>query len=78
MKNYTQIDNLNLYKNKIDGRYYQLTSVGVTPNGCWLINPTMREIVDIDIATGVYVYGDKIYYLGTGAIAATVNYKLEA
>lgn len=47
--------NRNLWKR--NGTYYRLYSVGVTPNGCWLIAPKMVELADIDISTGKDVYG---------------------
>jgi hypothetical protein len=44
-------------RNGIHGVYYRLFASGVTPNGCWLINPVMRELLDIDVASGKDVYG---------------------
>ena len=48
----------NLYKR--DGRYYKLQGTGITPNRHWVINPSMVELLDIDIATGKDIYGDTI------------------
>lgn len=51
-----------------DEKSYRLFAYGITPNGCWLISPEMREIVDIDIATGNDIYGEDIIefeYIGT-------------
>jgi len=59
----------NLYK--MGGRYYRLHGTGITPNGCWVINPVMVELKDIDIATGNDVYGERIVI---DNIAGTVNH----
>lgn len=39
---------------------YRLFGTGVTPNGCWVVNPEMRELADIDVATGKDVYGSDV------------------
>lgn len=43
-----------------DGRYYCMFATGITPNGCWLINPVLRELVDIEPSTGIRVYGEGV------------------
>lgn len=63
---------LNLYKR--DGKYYRLFATSVTPNGCWLINPAMRELLDIDTATGRDIYGFTIS-LGDGTVPASHPYQ---
>ncbi len=45
----------NLYR--ANNRSYRLFGTGITPNGCWVINPKMVELVDIDVASGADVYG---------------------
>lgn len=42
---------------KYDGKYFRLFGKGITPNGCWIINPEMREVIDINTATGTDEYG---------------------
>lgn len=51
----------NLWKR--DGKYYRLFGDGITPNGCWRINPYLRELSDIDAATGRDIYGEETIYL---------------
>ena len=48
----------NLYK--MNKTYYRLFGTDITPNGCWVINPKMVELKDIDIPTGKDVYGTEI------------------
>ena len=55
LEDFTKV-NRNLYKDA-DGKYFRLFATGETPNRCWLINPAMRELLDIDIATGKDIYG---------------------
>ena len=49
---------VNLYK--IENKYYRLFARGTTPNNCWLIAPELRELLDIDVATGKDVFGSHI------------------
>ena len=42
------------------GIYYKLHGTGITPNGCWVINPKMVELVDVDVPTGQEVWGQEI------------------
>ncbi len=61
--------NHNLYKSQ--GKYYRLFAKGVTPNDCWLIAPVMRELIDIDVATGKDVFGvSLIEFDVTGTVSA--------
>lgn len=45
----------NLYRT--GAGYWRLFAAGITPNGCWLMAPKMRELKDIDVASGKDVYG---------------------
>jgi len=71
MKKYDKINsfqriNANLWKR---GRYYfRLFANGVTPNECWLINPRMVELKDIEISSGNDVYGCRTIFLGQGSV----------
>lgn len=47
--------NRNLYK--YNNRYFRLFGKSVTPNGCWIVAPVMKELRDIDVATGKDVFG---------------------
>jgi hypothetical protein len=61
--------NRNLYKS--EGKYYRLFARGITPNNCWLIAPVLRELIDIDVATGEDVYGmSQIEFDVTGTVSA--------
>ncbi len=48
----------NLWKRE-DGKYFRLFATGRTYNMRHLINPEMRELVEIDAATGSDVYGNE-------------------
>lgn len=48
-----------------DGKLYRLFGRGTTPNGCWVICPVMKQVKDIEIATGEDVYGGEIIGLGS-------------
>ena len=50
--------NRNLYR--LGDKYYRLYGTGITPNGCWVINPVMRELIDINIASGLDIIGTEI------------------
>lgn len=69
MKNFTQVENTSLYKSDATGRYYRLTYIAITPNGCWLVSPKLIEVLDIDIATGTDIYGNSVYHLGEGCVS---------
>jgi hypothetical protein len=60
----------NLYK--FEGKFYRLFGKGVTPNGCWIIAPEMRELKDINVATGKDVYGEDVLQFDgvTGTVGA--------
>lgn len=53
---------------KYDGHYFRLFGKGITPNGCWLAGAQMRELVDIDVATGNDIYGNWIQDLELGTV----------
>lgn len=57
---------LNLWKS--DGKWFRLFANGVTPNGCWLINPKMINLVSIDIETGNDLYSDIIIELDMSTV----------
>jgi hypothetical protein len=48
----------NLWK-RGDGKYFRLFATGRLANMRHLINPEMRELVEIDAATGSDVYGNE-------------------
>lgn len=66
-------DMTKIHKNlwKLDNQYFRMFGHGITPNGCWIINPISRELIDIDIATGNDVYG--LAELEFGGIVGTVS-----
>ena len=59
-----------------EGRYYRMYANGITPNNCWLIAPELRELVDIDVATGDDVYGPgRLEFDGvTGTVPSAFEY----
>ena len=69
MSDMTQVGR-NLYRS--GSKYYRLFAHGVTPNSCYLITPVLRQLLDIDTATGNDVYGEETIDLGTGAVVASV------
>jgi hypothetical protein len=58
--NYNEFEQVgrNLYKK--GGKYYRLFGTHITDNKCWIINPKMVELRDINIASGNDFYGDEI------------------
>lgn len=62
----------NLYK--LNGRYFKLFAKGITPNGCWLIQPLYREIIDISGPGGYDVYGLEQYKAETGTIPGHLEF----
>ncbi len=52
MKNLTDFTHVQGALWKIEAKYYRLHGDGVTPNGCWRVNPRMVGISDIDATTG--------------------------
>lgn len=57
-----------LYQNVATGTYYRLVAYGVSPNGCWLIDPRLYELLDINAGSGDDVYGPGVVnfeYCGT-------------
>lgn len=78
MPNFNQfeksIHNRNFYK--FEGKSYYLFAKGVTPNGCWLIAPEMREVTDIDVATGKHIFSGEVYKLEvTGDVPSSCVYQ---
>jgi len=72
INDFTQI-NRNLWKK--NSKYYRLTGMGITPNGCWIIAPTMIELIDIDAATGNDIYGaEVIKFDATGTVMTGNEY----
>lgn len=67
--------NNNLYQE--NGIYYRLFGYGITPNQCWVISPIFVELVDIDIATGKDIYGNKRIKCDTGAIYKTAHLNMK-
>jgi hypothetical protein len=53
---------------KYDGHFFRLFGKGITPNNCWLAAPEMRELVDINIATGEDVYSNWVQPLDSGTV----------
>jgi len=79
--NYNEFEQIraNLYQIEFsditDNRYFRLFGSGITPNGCWIINPKMVELKDIDIASGGDVYGAEIKIHDiTGTVPAYKEY----
>ena len=56
----------NLYK--FDGHYFRLFGKGITPNGCWLAGAEMRQLLDIDTATGNDIFSQWVQPLELGAV----------
>jgi len=56
--------------------YYRLFGKSITPNGCWVIAPEIRELLDIDISTGRDVYGRRTLEI-CGGITGTVEASAE-
>lgn len=61
--------NRNLYiYNK---HYYKLFASGVTPNGCWVVNALLREIIDIESESGTDVFGSSMILFGEGEVSSS-------
>jgi hypothetical protein len=59
-------------------KYYRLYGKGITPNGCWVIAPKLREITDIDAGTGNDIYSGNFITLDvTGTVSASNEYITE-
>lgn len=58
-------------------KYYRLHASGITANGCWLVNPKMVQITDINVSTGLDVTNGVQIYLGTGAVPSAMRFKKE-
>lgn len=48
-----------------NNKLYRLFGRGTTPNGCWVIAPTMQHVADINTATGEDIYSGETIELGT-------------
>jgi len=59
---------------KYDGHYFRLFGNGMTPNHCWLAAPEMRELVDIDIASGRDIYSNWVQPLDNGTVPIGCEY----
>lgn len=63
----------NLYRH--GNTYYRLFAHSVSPNMCWLINPVMQELLDIDTASGKDVYGTRKIILETcGTVPSSLEF----
>ena len=52
-------------------KYYRLFGDGITPNGCWILNPVFKNLIDIDIATGQDIFSNQKYTIGVcGKVSA--------
>jgi len=66
---FTSVDSCrNLYR--IGAKYYKLFANGKTPNDCWLINPAMHGLSDIDVATASPIWNGDNVALGEGIVSA--------
>jgi hypothetical protein len=73
--NYNEFEKVRNNFYRANNKSYRLFGTGITDNGCWVINPKMVEIEDIDIATGNDVYGEEIKINDiTGTVAAQNPY----
>lgn len=64
----------NLYRR--GDKYFRLFGVGVTDNGCWIIAPEMREMIELDIASGKYIYGPEVVkFCVMGEVTADVAFE---
>lgn len=59
---------------KYDGHYFRLFGKGITPNNAYLAGAHMRELLDIDTATGLDVYGGWVQELELGAVTIYNEY----
>ena len=64
--------NSNLYKE--NGKYYRLFGYGETPNGCWVISPYYKRLVDIEVWSGKDVYGEEEIEIGNGVVPACTKF----
>ena len=73
--NYNEFERTGRNFYKANNHSYRLFGTGTTDNGCWVINPKMVELKDIDIASGNDVYGQEIKINDiTGTVPATSGY----
>ena len=59
---------------KYDGHYFRLFGKGITPNRCCLAGAHMRELLDIDVATGLDVYGGWVHEFERGEVTIYNEY----
>ena len=62
----------NLYRS--GSFYFRLFGTGISPNDCWILNPSMKQLTDIETATGNDVYGDIEYIFDVCGTVPVVNY----
>lgn len=55
-------------------KYYRLHATGRTPNGCWLANPILVGLSDIDVADGRDVITGEVIHLDYGTASASNDY----
>jgi hypothetical protein len=73
--NYNEFEQIRSNFYRKDNKTYRLFGTGITDNGCWVINPKMVEIEDIDINTGNDVYGEEIVIHDvTGTVPVNKSY----
>jgi len=65
---FTEFEKINNNLYRYGCSMYRLFACGITPNECWLINPEMRELLDINAATGDDIYGTDCFFLETGTV----------
>lgn len=67
----------NLYQDRTNNKYYRLFGTGISPNACWIVNPVMIELADIDVATGRDILGEHIIRFDIcGTVPGNLEYKL--
>lgn len=60
---------INLYKH--EDSYFKMFATNITPNGCWLSNASLKEVLDVDAYSGNYVYGNKVLQFDTGVVPSS-------
>lgn len=68
MEKYNSFEKIanNLYKR--DKKYFKLFAHSVTPNGCWLASPFMRELIDIEVDSGTEIFGNVVEFETCGTV----------
>ena len=63
----------NLYK--AGKKYFRLFGKGITPNGCYIIAPKLKELRDIDVASGNDIWGDlEVNFSVIGSVSSGPEY----